>query len=40
MRDVAEKVATDTAEELKKTAAMHEGEFPGMYDHTIIVTSC
>lgn len=27
--EVAEKVATDTAEELKKTAALHEGEFPG-----------
>lgn len=30
MREVAEKVATDTAEELKKTATLHEGEFPGI----------
>ena len=30
MREVAEKVATDTAEELKKAAVQHEGEFPGM----------
>lgn len=30
MTEVAEKVATDTAEELKKTAALREGEFPGL----------
>ena len=33
MTEVAEKVATDSAEELKKTAAKHEGEFPGKQQH-------
>ena len=27
--EVAEKVATDTAEDLRKEAAKHKGEFPG-----------
>ena len=34
--EVAEKVATDTAEELKRAAAEYEGELPGTLQHLFL----